>query len=98
MTGHQHTKAVVAHRDGRDPRLTSAEMRALLAAPSPLAFWRRKRELTQSALAESALADATGLAQNYLSDLETGKRSGNAAQWRKIARALDLSVDELLPE
>jgi transcriptional regulator with XRE-family HTH domain len=58
-----------------------------------LAFWRRKRELTQTALAKAA-----GLAQNYISDLEKGKRRGSGAQWRKIARALDLPVDDLIPE
>jgi DNA-binding XRE family transcriptional regulator len=88
-----HNKAVAAYRSGRDPGLSGADMRALLAASSPLAFWRRKRSITQSALAQS-----TGLAQNYLSDLETGKRTGSATQWRKIARALDLPVDELIPE
>ena len=88
-----HAKALADYRSGRDPGLSGAEMRALLAASSPLAFWRRKRGLTQSALAR-----ATGLAQNYLSDLETGKREGSPAQWRRIARALDLSVDDLIPE
>lgn len=88
-----HAKALSDFRSGRDPELTSTEMRELLAAPSPLAFWRRKRGLTQAALAE-----ATNLAQNYISDLETGKREGSAAQWRKIARALDLPVDDLIPE
>jgi DNA-binding XRE family transcriptional regulator len=88
-----HAKTLADYRSGRDPGLSSDEMRTLLAAPTPLAFWRRRREVTQSALAK-----ATGLAQNYLSDLETGKRNGSAAQWRKIARALDLAVDELIPE
>jgi DNA-binding XRE family transcriptional regulator len=88
-----HIKALDAYRSGRDPGLTGDEMRALLAAPSPLAFWRRKRGLTQAALAK-----ATGLAQNYLSDLEKRKSKGSAAQWRKVARALDLPIDELIPE
>src|SRR6266545_2479715 len=70
-----HNKALAAYRSGRDPGLSGDEMRALLAAPSPLAFWRRKRGLTQAALAK-----ATGMAQNYVSDLETGKRTGSATQ------------------
>jgi DNA-binding XRE family transcriptional regulator len=88
-----HAKALADYRSGRDPGLANTEMRALVAASTPLAFWRRKRNLTQAALAKE-----TGLAQNYLSDLETGKRKGSAPQWRKIARALDLPVDELIPE
>lgn len=88
-----HAKALADFRSGRDPGLTGPEMRALLAAPSPLAFWRRKRGLTQAVLAKAA-----DLAQNYISDLETGKREGSAMQWRRIARALDLPVDELIPQ
>ena len=41
--------------------LTSAEVDAYLAASSPLAFWRRHRDLTQAALAARA-----GIAQSSL--------------------------------
>src|SRR5687768_925542 len=80
MAASAHARALDDYRSGRDPGLTSEEMRALLEAASPLAFWRRKRGLTQA-----ALATRTGLAQNYLSDLETGKREGSPAQWLRIA-------------
>jgi transcriptional regulator with XRE-family HTH domain len=64
-------------------------MRELLAASSPLAFWRRRRGFTQARLAEAA-----GLAQNYVSDLETGKREGSPAQWLRIARALEIPLED----
>lgn len=93
MAASDHARALHDYRAGRDPGLTAEEMRALLTATSPLAFWRRKRGLTQSALAAQA-----ELAQNYVSDLETGKREGSPAQWLKIARALGVSLEELIAE
>ena len=87
-----HAKALEGYRSGRDPGLSPEELRTMLAT-SPLAFWRRKRGLTQSALAVQ-----TALAQNYLSDLENGKREGSPSQWLKIARALDVPLEELIAE
>jgi DNA-binding XRE family transcriptional regulator len=86
-----HANALADYRSGRDPGLTAKEMRELLAAPTPLAFWRRKRGLTQASLAEAA-----GIKQNYLSDLETGKREGSPAQWLRIARSLNLPLEDLI--
>ena len=89
----KHTKALADHRSGRDPGLSAKKMRALLAAPTPLAFWRRERGLTQVALARRA-----GVTQNYLSDLETGKREGRVAHWRALSKALDLPLEDLLSD
>jgi DNA-binding XRE family transcriptional regulator len=86
-----HARALAEHRSGRDPGLTASEMRKLLAATTPLAFWRRKRGVTQATLAEAA-----GIKQNYLSDLETGKREGSPAQWLMLARALDVPLEDLI--
>src|ERR1700760_4233451 len=51
--------------------LTEAEMDELLAAKTPLAFWRRKRRLTQAQLAKT-----TGIAQGFLSEIEAGHKTG----------------------
>jgi DNA-binding XRE family transcriptional regulator len=88
-----HARALSEYRSGRDLGLTADEMRDLLAAPTPLAFWRRKRGSTQA-----KLATAAGITQNYLSDLETGKREGSPAQWLRIARALDVPLEDLVTE
>jgi DNA-binding XRE family transcriptional regulator len=88
-----HLRALSDYRSGRDTGLTADEMRALLAAPSPLALWRRKRGMTQA-----NLAAAVGLAQNTLSALETGKREGSPAQWLKIAKTLDVPIKDLIEE
>src|ERR1700751_5303674 len=57
---------------GREELLSAEETAALVAAPVPLAFWRKKRGKTQSQLAAEV-----GVSQNFLSDLERGKARGD---------------------
>jgi hypothetical protein len=49
--------------------LSEAEVNELLAARTPLAFWCKKRGLTQTELAKAA-----GIAQGFLSEIESGLR------------------------
>ena len=93
LDANRHAKALSDYDSGRDPGLSAAEMRELVAAASPLAFWRRKRGMTQADLAHMA-----GVTQNYVSDLETRKREGSPALWVKIARSLNVPVEELIDE
>ena len=86
-----HARALTDFRAGQAPGLTPQETREFVAAPSPLAFWRKRRGLTQA-----ALAARVEIAQNYLSDLENGKRSGPVETWLKLARALDMRVEDLV--
>src|SRR3979409_111862 len=50
--------------------LSEAEMDELLAARTPLAFWRKKRGLTQTDLAKAA-----DIAQGFLSVIERGLKT-----------------------
>lgn len=70
--------------------LTEAEMDELLGAKTPLAFWRRKRGLTQAQLAK-----ATGIAQGFLSEIEAGHKTGAVDALRRIASALGVSLDDI---
>jgi DNA-binding XRE family transcriptional regulator len=88
-----HARAIADYRSGRIPALTPDETRELIAADSPLAYWRRKSGLTQA-----ALASEVGIAQNYLSDIENGKRSGPVELWLKLSRVLGLPVEALVDE
>ncbi len=47
-------------------------------------------------LTQIALADASGVAQGYLSDIERGNRKGTAAVLKKIAKALGVPLDLLV--
>jgi DNA-binding XRE family transcriptional regulator len=78
---------------GREELLSAEEAAALVAAPVPLAFWRKKRGKTQLQLA----ADI-GVSQNFLSDLERGKARGDVTLYAKLARCLDVQMEDLVPE
>lgn len=54
-----------------------------------LRFWIRKRGLTQGRLAEKS-----GLAQNYISQIHTGARAGSLEAIQQLAAALDVSLPE----
>jgi transcriptional regulator with XRE-family HTH domain len=79
------------YRAGRTEALTLDEVKDLLAAPTPLAFWRAKRGLTQASLAKAA-----GTTQPHVADLESGKQGGSLEIMARIAKALKLSVDKLV--
>jgi DNA-binding XRE family transcriptional regulator len=72
--------------------LTHREMMELLDASSPISFWRKRRGLTQSALARRV-----GIAQPYLAQIEGGKRIGGIAIYRKLSEALEVEIDRLDP-
>ncbi|MCA9982032.1 MAG: helix-turn-helix transcriptional regulator [Anaerolineales bacterium] len=65
---------------------------AILDGANPIQVWRVYRGLTQQALAEQA-----GISPSYLSQLESGKRTGTAEVLQAIAAALNLTLDDLLP-
>jgi DNA-binding XRE family transcriptional regulator len=75
---------------GQEELLSVEEAAALLAAPTPLAFWRKKRGKTQSQLAAEV-----GVSEKFLSDFEAGKVEGDVTFYGKLARCLGLSIDDL---
>jgi DNA-binding XRE family transcriptional regulator len=86
-------KVEAALAAGREELLTSEETAALLATPAPLAFWRKKRGKTQAQLAAEV-----GVSQNFLSDLERSKAKGDVALYARLARALAVQIEDLVPE
>jgi DNA-binding XRE family transcriptional regulator len=88
-----HQSAMADYRAGRIGALSLDETRALLAAPTPLAFWRAKRGMTQAALAKAA-----GTTQPHVADLESGKHGGSLEVMARIAKALKVKVDDLVDE
>jgi ribosome-binding protein aMBF1 (putative translation factor) len=73
--------------------LSEAEMDELLAARTPLAFWRKKRGLTQTDLAKAA-----EIAQGFLSEIESGLKTGDVTVLQRIAVALKISLLDLVPD
>lgn len=82
--------ALAVYRADPGTALTQDEMTELLAAPTPLAFWRRRRGLSQSALAMEI-----GCKQPYLAQLELGRRKGTRDTFRKLAGVLGVGLDDL---
>ena len=75
---------------GTEEYLTSEEVDEYLAARTPLAFWRKKRGLTQA-----ALATHTGVAEELLSGIEEGEKVADIETLQTIATALRLTLDDL---
>jgi ribosome-binding protein aMBF1 (putative translation factor) len=73
--------------------ISEAEMDELLAAKTPLAFWRKKRGMTQAELAKAA-----GIAQGFLSEIESGLKTGDVTVLQRIAVALEISLLDLVPD
>jgi DNA-binding XRE family transcriptional regulator len=74
----------------RQDYLTAAEALRLLDGESPLKVWREKRGLSQR-----ALAAAVGAASSYLAEIETDRKPGSDAIYRKLATALRVPLEEL---
>ena len=64
----------------------------IMNGESPLRVWRRHRGLTLDTLAERA-----GVRHATLSQIENGKAQGKPALWKAVADALDVAVDDILP-
>jgi lambda repressor-like predicted transcriptional regulator len=75
---------------GRKDALPGKLVDALLAGTHPVRVWRKHRGLTLD-----ALSVRTGIAQSYLTEIETRKKPGSLDAIRKIAAALGLSLDDL---
>ena len=75
---------------GGAPVLPKAVVDRLGNGENPIRVLRQFRERTQD-----ELATAVGITQNYLSDLETGKRKGPLALHRKFAQALGVPLELL---
>ena len=64
---------------------------AILDGEHPIKVWREYRGLTQRQLAEAA-----NISTPYLSQLESGKRTGSTEVLSTIAEALGISLDDVV--
>ena len=76
---------------GEDELIPGEVVFAILDGKNPIKVWREYRGLTQQ-----QLADAAGISKPYLSQIETGKRTGATEVLSAIAKALDVSLDEVV--
>lgn len=83
-------RVMVEVRAGRTETLTDAEVGELLDALSPLAFWRKRRGLTQAALAAKV-----GVSQAHIATIEGGTRGAGLPVMLRLAEALGVKVESL---
>ena len=62
----------------------------LIAGASAVKVWRKHRGMNQG-----ELAAASGISQNYLSEIERGHKGGSVEVLKALAQALGLDLDDL---
>ena len=63
----------------------------VLAGETPLKVYREHNKMTVA-----ALASAAGVGGSYISEIETGRKPGSVDALAKLAKALGLTVDDLV--
>lgn len=76
---------------GRQEWVPSEIVDRLLDGENRVRVWREYRDLTAADLAAKA-----GISPAYLSELETGKKTGTVETLRKLADVLKLDIDDLV--
>ena len=83
--------AKAALENGEDELIPAEVVFAILDGANPIKVWREYRGLTQQ-----QLADKVKISKPYISQIETGKRTGTTEILSAIAKALDVSLDEVV--
>jgi transcriptional regulator with XRE-family HTH domain len=73
--------------------VTAEDRILMLQEPTPIAYFRKRTGKTQSSLAK-----ASGIAQSYLAQLESGRRTGTTETWFSIGVALGMPPLALVAE
>ncbi len=79
-------------REDEGVRYPSAVAHAIADRAPALRAWREYRGMTSQALADSA-----GVSRPYISQIETGRRTGTLATLQRLAQALAIPVQALAP-
>jgi transcriptional regulator with XRE-family HTH domain len=78
---------------GTTPDAMPSELaKRMLAGEHPVRIWREHRGLTRAELAERA-----EIPPGYLSEIENGRKPGSTAAYQRLANALGVAVDDILP-
>ena len=77
---------------GEEEIIPASVVNRLLDGETPLRVWREFRELTQTDLAR-----LSGVNRMQIVDIEAARKSGSVGALRKLAAALRVSVDDIIP-
>jgi DNA-binding XRE family transcriptional regulator len=78
---------------GEDELVPADVVDRLLQGEPPLRVWREHRGWTQQ-----QLASAAGVTQSMVTMIETGRRKGQVDTLKRLAAALHIDLDDLVPE
>ncbi len=84
-------EAATGKEAARRNYLSGREARRLLDGESPVKVWREKRGRSQRELAAAA-----GVSAGYLAEIETGRKPGSAAALARLAKALQVQIEDLI--
>lgn len=77
---------------GEEELIPSEYVYRMLDGENPVRVWREFR-----ALSAKDLAAAAGISAAYLSEIESGKKEGSFSALRKIAKALKVDLEDIIP-
>jgi ribosome-binding protein aMBF1 (putative translation factor) len=75
---------------GEEELVPACVVDRILNGESRIKVWREHRGLSGAALSRQ-----TGMSQSFLSQIETGQREGTVETLRKVAAALNVTLDDL---
>ncbi|WP_160005202.1 helix-turn-helix domain-containing protein [Rhizobium sp. 18055] len=84
-------KAIMARVDAGEETWPAELVYELFDTESRIRTFRTYRKMTVS-----ELAGAAGISQPYLSEIETGKKTGSVDVLKRIATALNVDLDDLV--
>jgi len=88
-----YDQIVKAVESGEEETVPSELAYALIEGKNPIKAWREYRHLSQKQLADSA-----GISIPFLSQIESGKRKASISIMVRLAKALQVRVDDLVTE
>ena len=89
ITAYREAKASLA---AGEPLIPSEVVNRLCDGDNPVRVWRQQRGLKASEGAARA-----SISHSYLSAIENGKQDGSLRVMVKLAKALEVDVDDLIP-
>ena len=88
-----YDQIVNAVEKGEEETVPAELAYALIEGENPIKTWREYRRLNQKQLAEAA-----GISIPFLSQIESGKRKASTKIMVKLAKALQVMLDDLVTE
>jgi len=77
---------------GEEELIPSEVVNRLLDGEAPLKVWREHRHLSQAELAR-----VSGVNRIQIIDIEAGRKTGSVATLRKLASALKVDIEDVIP-